>query len=207
MKNVLKIIFASSLAMFALTSEAVLMTTDLNFAGGCPSAGSGDNGSLCGANGQADVFNVAAILGVDSSSVTEVFHVDTTVNSYITGIDASSGTWDLGSNLDGITHLSFKADGYFVLAAITANSGDWAMWGVGQGPVSGADAWGTNVALTCPVTICLDGAYSNSDFLNAGGNVAALSNVTGYSVVPVPAAVWLFGSGLLGLVGVARRRS
>jgi hypothetical protein len=26
------------------------------------------------------------------------------------------------------------------------------------------------------------------------------------AVVPVPAAVWLFGSGLLGLVGVARRR-
>lgn len=27
------------------------------------------------------------------------------------------------------------------------------------------------------------------------------------AVVPVPAAVWLFGSGLLGLVGIARRRS
>ncbi|MCK4707388.1 MAG: VPLPA-CTERM sorting domain-containing protein [Gammaproteobacteria bacterium] len=27
------------------------------------------------------------------------------------------------------------------------------------------------------------------------------------STVPVPAAVWLFGSGLLGLIGVARRRS
>lgn len=26
------------------------------------------------------------------------------------------------------------------------------------------------------------------------------------SIVPVPAAVWLFGSGLLGLVGMARRR-
>ena len=26
------------------------------------------------------------------------------------------------------------------------------------------------------------------------------------AAVPVPAAVWLFGSGLLGLVGVARRR-
>ena len=32
-------------------------------------------------------------------------------------------------------------------------------------------------------------------------------NVTGtYSVVPVPAAAWLMGSGLLGLVGIARRR-
>ena len=27
------------------------------------------------------------------------------------------------------------------------------------------------------------------------------------SAVPVPAAVWLFGSGLLGLIGVARRNS
>jgi fumarate reductase subunit C len=26
------------------------------------------------------------------------------------------------------------------------------------------------------------------------------------TVVPVPAAVWLFASGLLGLVGIARRR-
>jgi len=27
------------------------------------------------------------------------------------------------------------------------------------------------------------------------------------SVVPVPAAVWLFGSGLLGLLGIARRKA
>mgnify|MGYP003572549889 CR=1 FL=1 len=33
-----------------------------------------------------------------------------------------------------------------------------------------------------------------------------LSGTIGTSAVPVPAAVWLFGSGLLGLVGVARRR-
>jgi hypothetical protein len=33
-----------------------------------------------------------------------------------------------------------------------------------------------------------------------------LSIVTDVSAVPVPAAVWLFGSGLLGLVGVARRK-
>lgn len=35
------------------------------------------------------------------------------------------------------------------------------------------------------------------------GGTAVVSSV---SAVPVPAAVWLFGSGLLGLVGVARRK-
>ena len=46
-------------------------------------------------------------------------------------------------------------------------------------------------------------------FETAGNKVncdAATSHVTGYGVVPVPATVWLFGSGLIGLVGVARRK-
>jgi hypothetical protein len=34
----------------------------------------------------------------------------------------------------------------------------------------------------------------------------ALSTINAYAVVPVPAAVWLFGSGLLGLVGIAKRK-
>lgn len=35
-----------------------------------------------------------------------------------------------------------------------------------------------------------------------------LSHISAYTtVVPVPAAVWLFGSGLLGLVGIARRKN
>lgn len=40
-----------------------------------------------------------------------------------------------------------------------------------------------------------------------GASTAATELVLTTAVVPVPAAVWLFGSGLLGLVGVARRRS
>ena len=35
----------------------------------------------------------------------------------------------------------------------------------------------------------------------------ALSNISAYAVVPVPAAVWLFATGLLGLAGVARKRA
>ena len=45
--------------------------------------------------------------------------------------------------------------------------------------------------------------YGNID-IDATTGVVSYSAV---SAVPVPAAVWLFGSGLMGLVGVARRRS
>lgn len=37
-----------------------------------------------------------------------------------------------------------------------------------------------------------------------GSGNDALWSITQVSAVPVPAAVWLFGSGLLGLVGIAR---
>ena len=36
-----------------------------------------------------------------------------------------------------------------------------------------------------------------------GANFAYLD---GFAAVPVPSAVWLFGSGLLGLIGMARRK-
>ena len=41
----------------------------------------------------------------------------------------------------------------------------------------------------------------------AGQNVVIGKSMLLETVVPVPAAVWLFGSGLLGLVGIARRRA
>ncbi len=51
-----------------------------------------------------------------------------------------------------------------------------------------------------------DGGTYNNYFASseADGNGAFPSITT--SAVPVPAAVWLFGSGLLGLVGLARRK-
>ncbi len=38
-------------------------------------------------------------------------------------------------------------------------------------------------------------------------NIKMENQVNGAAVVPVPAAVWLFGSGLLGLIGVARKKA
>ena len=52
------------------------------------------------------------------------------------------------------------------------------------------------------------GALLNLNGLNIYYNtlVGSTGQIIDQSVVPVPAAVWLFGSGLLGLIGVARRR-
>jgi hypothetical protein len=59
-----------------------------------------------------------------------------------------------------------------------------------------------------PGVSMIDGAFigfnANFSLTNGPQNVTGQSSV---SVIPVPAAVWLFGSGLLGLVGVARRKA
>ena len=62
-----------------------------------------------------------------------------------------------------------------------------------------------------------DGGLASSLLLTASAEVVGfsdddpglvLSGVIGSSsAVPVPAAVWLFGSGLLGLIGLARRKT
>ena len=50
------------------------------------------------------------------------------------------------------------------------------------------------------------GEYQATAYLHIDGMLIE-SGATSFSVVPVPAAVWLFGSGLLGLIGVAKRKS
>ena len=55
----------------------------------------------------------------------------------------------------------------------------------------------------------IDGAFLgfNANFTVSPGGPTGAAYAGAASVVPVPAAVWLFGSGLLGLVGVARRKA
>ena len=63
-----------------------------------------------------------------------------------------------------------------------------------------------------PMAATVNGAgFTDGAFIGFGGYFDIGSgnslHVTSVSAVPVPAAVWLFGSGLLGLIGVARRKS
>ena len=59
---------------------------------------------------------------------------------------------------------------------------------------------GSNAIQTAFANATGDGMWS----LSANGT--ATYAIPGVSAVPVPAAAWLFGSGLLGLVGIARRK-
>lgn len=89
-----------------------------------------------------------------------------------------AGNWSY-TGTGSLDYITFKFDGYF---AVIDTMGD------------------TSGSFDTDFLCSLNTACA------AQGKVFALSHSAGYTVVPVPAALWLFGSGLLGLVGIARRK-
>jgi hypothetical protein len=92
-----------------------------------------------------------------------------------------------------------------------SNSTDWFGTGFGNnGPMNssqnlylltGGSFGGSNTLGSSPVRDYLVGVFTMDD----AGNLSFVS-ASGTGPVPLPAAVWLFGSGLLGLAGVGRRK-
>lgn len=106
------------------------------------------------------------------------------------GTGISTGTIDNGAgSVDGIMMNTFgNVTGNFVVATVQFQA-----MGIGT---SGLDL---SEFLLNPWAS--GGSLLNPDFLGGSLTVSAPS-----AVVPVPAAAWLFGSGLLGLIGMARRK-
>ena len=88
---------------------------------------------------------------------------------------------DYTATNEGAETLNLTGSGWFILAVSTDGGTSWS----GD---TGFDIRGTN---------------SYDVHFSPNGSVLEVD----VRVVPVPAAVWLFGSGLLGLVGVARRKA
>ena len=105
-----------------------------------------------------------------------------------------------------IFDFSHMVNSYFYYG--NANECDneyWTCWGrvsgyALEGAITAYDVdknWGWDVSLGWQNTSALTPAYQTSASLI----------VKDVSAVPVPAAVWLFGSGLVGLAGLARRKA
>jgi len=105
------------------------------------------------------------------------------------------------------------ADGSLV--PVNSGVGDWTDPFQGWGGNGDTINWTTTSDTTVGNSLSLYRYFYNPDASAATQlygtiNIDSATGVVSYnavSAVPVPAAVWLFGSGLMGLVGVARRRS
>ena len=103
-------------------------------------------------------------------------------------------------------------------ATIDFSGWSWAFSGAAASFNLGSGSWGSNpdgiAEIICNVDCGSGDTYSlfytatTGDEPNGFDNLKYELYLTGtVSTVPVPAAVWLFGSGLLGLIGVARRKA
>jgi len=134
------------------------------------------------------------------------------------GIDAAWGFF-------GNTGMSYAGSATNILSDDGAGNVtlDFSGWGVTWNGIPAIDmssgAWNGNADGVAMVSCAVDCAENDTYTLTYSatvpvgdvsgfGGVKYLVNLTGTvgSAVPVPAAVWLFGSGLIGLAGVARRR-
>ncbi len=124
------------------------------------------------------------------------------------------------------TDLMVTIGGDYVLTATTGSvsiwSGTWFAVAFNSGftgnPIGGQIPQYFDIQLDDPNTVLQSGvlplSYDISSFGNDRSNINFPDDlnrldftVLSITAVPIPAAVWLFGSGLLGLVGLARRKA
>lgn len=118
-----------------------------------------------------------------------------TTDVFLGGGFATGGTTTFGNNNAYVTININLAD---ITGAFTQDQ---------MSTVSYADCTpGSLMGKTDPKTICMTGWLGSEADLSGGTMQGTYPINQSISAVPVPAAVWLFGSGLVGLAGVARRR-
>jgi hypothetical protein len=155
--------------------------------------------------------NTSAFSGISSNFGMQAFsfNYDNTLavsSTNITNIDPSS--WTISDNKNaggGFGKFDFQLAGTgssrtlalnFTISDVTGDSINSYAIGSGLKPSSG-DFFAAHIAGFTYNGVTYDGSTDTTSAQFAGSTPA----------VPVPAAAWLFASGLLGLVGVARRRS
>lgn len=124
----------------------------------------------------------------------------------ILGSPVISNTWSIS---DGLTTITDQTPGFsHSLTFGTDASGNITGWSFGVFANTQAPGQFSSMRTTTNSSID-DTRYCATFTTSCTSNAVASTNTAGswaVSTVPIPAAVWLFGSGLLGLIGLSRRR-
>lgn len=165
--------------------------------------------------GTTNLSGALTLDGLGNANAAWVFQMEssliTSPGSAVNVINTGSGAgvyWDVRSSAILDTTTSFQGN-ILALTSITLNTG--ATIGCGRALAStGAVTMDNTISIGCGVGTGGEGSIG----FGGGLTVSESGGIPGFlpfapvdvSAVPVPAAVWLFGSGLLGLIGVARRK-
>jgi hypothetical protein len=182
-----------------LLTNAILVASTFGFAGI-------SNASMyyLESNNLSESGNLASVTLTDNGS-----NVDITVTALYPSLQVAGFGFNLASNPGSISCSSLPAN-------YSCNAGSFQYDGSGNytDQADPSNFGAANRSSSFSFTLL---GFNEADFIAniPQGNLFAThvyleSGATGFAfggtVVPVPAAVWLFGSGLLGLAGVARRR-
>lgn len=197
MVNKTKSIFGALSVAFVL----VLASTNANAAmilveicGNTPNCNDNDTTTLAGLSplDKVDWINTAENGGIAPPNTQTDGALSVTIDPLDADGEGTTGSWAFTGS-EPLQYLSLKFDGY--TAVFDTNGETSGIWNTDLNASLG-DGWFVDPDdLLAGSTCCLNPANNNP---------YAMSHIGVY--VPVPAAVWLFGSGLLGLVGVARRK-
>lgn len=177
-KTLIAATIALSMGAASNASALVINITQMNFGGPSPASGVADTGNL------GTTFN-GTFFGKPWTATTVAAFTTTGVASNWSGTTAFTST----TNPTGAYSYNFT------LAA-------------GQVAFGTLFDWSVNLGIPVLAIFNSDGSAGPAVPMQVGpfpGQAPSFQGTVS-SVVPVPAAAWLFGSGLLGLVGVARRR-
>ncbi len=157
--------------------------------------------------------NGSANYGVSFPGSSGSSRVDFSSASTVSGAYFTNTTYAYLSMRDGDSFAKqFEAGDFFTLTVNGLGSGDEILGSLDISLAEGAnllDSWLWADLSSLGAVYALEFSLSGSDIGDFGLNTPAyfaIDDLT-ISAVPVPAAVWLFGTGLLGLVAVARRKS
>lgn len=153
-------------------------------------------------------------------NVNDVFTIDVVGTGFLSNVDGGGVNISFDQNLVNVLSVSINESvwdfGGFGISTGTINNSNGTLDGIMVNTF--ADVTGDFVVATIEMQAISAGSsllslteYALNPWASGGSLinpdfVAASVNVSAVTIIPLPAAVWLFGSGLIGLFAVSRRK-